>query len=218
MAICSVPGCGSTTLARGWCQTHYQRWQRTGDPLLLKKRLHREIKKCSIDGCDSTAICRGWCSVHYQRWQASGDPLKTKSFARGLPCIIDGCGKPAESKGCCASHYYRLRKHGSAYGGGKGKAKKGSGTTNNGYHFTTVYKNGVQRQIGTHRLVMQERLGRSLRSNENVHHINGDRGDNRPENLELWVKSQPCGQRPQDLVTWARDIIATYGAEMDRDA
>lgn len=57
---------------------------------------------------------------------------------------------------------------------------------------------------------MAEVIGRPLKPNETPHHKNGVRHDNRPENLELWVKNQPAGQRAVDLLAWAREIIQTY--------
>jgi len=56
--------------------------------------------------------------------------------------------------------------------------------------------------IQEHRLVMEAILGRALEPFENIHHKNGVRHDNRPENLELWTKPQPSGQRPEDIVAW----------------
>ncbi len=61
--------------------------------------------------------------------------------------------------------------------------------------------------------IMEQHLGRELLPPENIHHKNGVRNDNRLENLELWSGMQPPGQRVTDLLAWAREIIALYGAE-----
>ncbi len=89
--------------------------------------------------------------------------------------------------------------------------------TSGGYILTFIGKGapGATKSghILEHRRVMQEILGRPLLPDENVHHRNGIRDDNRPENLELWSRSQPHGQRVEDKIRWAREFLALYEKE-----
>lgn len=64
--------------------------------------------------------------------------------------------------------------------------------------------------------VMEKKLGRSLLPNENVHHLYGERIDNRPENLELWTISQPPGQRVEDKIKWAIEFLKEYGYKITK--
>lgn len=81
------------------------------------------------------------------------------------------------------------------------------------YGHPNARANGM---IAEHRLVMSNLLGRALHAHETVHHINGVRTDNRPENLELSSKGQPAGQRVADKLTWARELLRRYGTDPER--
>lgn len=131
----------------------------------------------------------------------------------GPACELGGCERAAYARGWCFMHYMRDRKSGftGEVGGVEPAFVRGVNTPDKRWGYVWIWRGGVK--IQEHRWVMQGLLGRTLLDHERVHHINGVRHDNRPVNLELWSIDQPPGQRVEDKVAWAKEILALYAPE-----
>jgi hypothetical protein len=130
-------------------------------------------------------------------------------------CSFEGCGRKHNAASYCATHYLQYRK-GQKLTPVKTAAKPGGPyplrLDSHGYLVITV-RPDLSKPSTTeliHRLVVEQHLGRKLLPGENVHHINGDRLDNRIENLEVWNTMQPAGQRAEDKIKFAKEILEMY--------
>lgn len=126
-------------------------------------------------------------------------------------CSYIARNRHSRIRGLCEAHYRQKRAGTALRPLRQNRRKNGTGgITTTGYLQVPAMKDGRRVYRLQHQVVMEEVLGRPLLRGENVHHKNGNRLDNRPDNLELWVTAQPSGQRPEDLVKWAYEIIERY--------
>ncbi len=181
------------------------------------------MSTCIVSDCTAQSLrnleTSSYCSKHLRRWQKTGDPLLVLN-KYGLPrgtipppkdCCIDGCTYAAKSRHMCKMHYRRWERWGDPnekhLPGREGKGW----IAPHGYRMISAGRNNT---LLEHRVVMEQIIGRSLLINETVHHKNGIRHDNRPENLELWVKCHPAGQRVPDLIELAVEILNRYAPDL----
>lgn len=159
-------------------------------------------------------MCRTNPVTQPQSARCNACTLAAKRPAKDGKCLECGKAITRAAKRCKSCNLRSGPSH-PRWGGGRFKTPKGYVMVNAasilGPEWADHPRLNSKGHILEHIAVMETKIGRRLRPGENVHHLNGVKDDNRPENLELWVTKQPLGQRPADLVAHAKEILALYG-------
>ena len=187
----------------------------------------KTCKNCSKDFDYPGFYCH-WCSEKRRAEKRKGVPCKGCNKVKGITnktfhlCTACYCRKlenadPIYKEKKRISKFKSRRKcRGQDPDAPLMKKRNGEGYIDkNGYKQITIANHpnmtSKRGRIAEHTAIMAFYLGRPLRERESVHHKNGIRNDNRIENLELWHRGQPSGQRLEDKLEWAKKFLEDYG-------
>lgn len=203
MRLC--PHCHLWILGGNWDRVRGR--CRTKGAVSLNAPSDRFCVKCGLTKPSADFRSKGaWCGPCRDSYN--------EARARKIPCRQCGSRTGRSVTGASASELCHECRHAARRRARRPPRRTGRTWAKDGYLFAYVPGRG---RIPAHRLVMELHLGRALLKSESVHHKNGDRADNRLTNLEMWSRSQPAGQRVEDKVEWAIELLHLYRPELLAD-